>query len=385
MPPVNLPPIALFGYDSSVFTNKIRLSLKLLQIPYTFVLVPTMMPRPILVENFNLTYRKIPVLAIGRELIVDTSLIVEWLHTYPEIVKYRDRQAKAGIGNQGQELHQNAQGRVLSRLLSSHFTDRPLFRLTTGLIPGAVWRSSFGKDRANLIGHKLDPDKLEQKIPRNMVGLDTYLSILEPLFGAVEGEVPWILGGQKPSAADLSLFYQLQWGEQMARGKGIDNLTGYEAADGDGEGIGELFNRDRYPGLLKWFKKFESYVNNLPSQETRVEMGDRKGVDDVMSRLIESAKSETVPMVPTPNSRLENLEERIGLRIGSQVSIAPDDTGRANPTSGKLVALSPEEVVIEPNEFEESAGSRRRARVEGVRLHFPRVGFVTIPSKPSKL
>lgn len=38
-----------------------------------------MMPRPILRDTFGLTYRKIPVVAIGRELYCDTSLIIEAL------------------------------------------------------------------------------------------------------------------------------------------------------------------------------------------------------------------------------------------------------------------------------------------------------------------
>jgi hypothetical protein len=33
-----------------------------------FVIVPSMMPRPVLKDNFNITYRKIPVLFIGREV-----------------------------------------------------------------------------------------------------------------------------------------------------------------------------------------------------------------------------------------------------------------------------------------------------------------------------
>jgi hypothetical protein len=34
-----------------------------------FIVVPSMMPRPVLKDNFHLTYRKIPVLAIGHEVI----------------------------------------------------------------------------------------------------------------------------------------------------------------------------------------------------------------------------------------------------------------------------------------------------------------------------
>lgn len=44
-----------------------------------------MMPRPLLQEAFNLTYRKIPVLAIGRDLYCDTSIILEALEqAFPE-------------------------------------------------------------------------------------------------------------------------------------------------------------------------------------------------------------------------------------------------------------------------------------------------------------
>lgn len=33
-----------------------------------YVTVPSMMPRPMLRDNFNLAYRKIPTLLIGREV-----------------------------------------------------------------------------------------------------------------------------------------------------------------------------------------------------------------------------------------------------------------------------------------------------------------------------
>lgn len=84
------PLVALFGYDTSTFTLKVRLALRLKQIPYTFVPVPTMMPRPVLRDNFHLTYRKIPVLAIGREIYCDSSIILEALeHFFPESEGYQ--------------------------------------------------------------------------------------------------------------------------------------------------------------------------------------------------------------------------------------------------------------------------------------------------------
>ena len=372
-----LPPIALFGYDSSPFTTKIRLTLRLMQIPYTFVLVPSMMPRPILVDNFNLTYRKIPVLAIGKEIIVDTSLIMEWLHSHPYLCAFRDM---------GREVHHDAKGRALARLLSSYVTDRPLFRLTTGLIPSVVWRTHFGKDRAGLIGHALDADKLEKKVPQNLAGLDTFLSVVEPLFAELgKGNSGWILGDEEPSAADLSFYYQLDWGDKISRGEGINDLTGGEAGNGIGEGMREVFNQKRYPGLWAWFGRFRQYLEALPNQETRIEKGDEQGVEDLMSRLAASARSEEVPLLPTSTQLQTKLEARNGLEVGELVKVMPDDTGFNDPTIGMLLALSPEEVVIEPSSPEAVDKAGRKARVGGLRLHFPRIGFRVVRVKPSKL
>lgn len=56
------------------------------------------------------------------------------------------------------------------------------------------------------------------------------------------------------------------------------------------------------------------------------------------------------------------------------ISIAPDDTGRDDPTIGTLLATSPEEIVIKP------VGLEKPATVD-VRIHFPRLGFVARPHK----
>lgn len=376
-----LPPIALFGYDSSPFTRKVQLTLRLLQIPYKFVLVPSMMPRPILVDNFNLTYRKIPVLAVGKDVFVDTSLIVEYLHGHPALKAWREEQRQGNSGYVGEEVHQDVRGRAMSRVLSSFFTDRPLFRLTTGLIPSVVWRTRFGEDRASLIGHKLDPNKLEQKVPRNLVSLDTYLSVIEPMFE----EGGWALGTSKPSLADVSLYYQLEWGRNISRGIGIEDLTGGGTGDGTGEGMEAVFSSDRYPGLVGWYHRFKDYVDKLPVVEGRIEKEDVKGVDGVMKQLAETQRSEGVLLLPTPNDRAEDLESRLGLKIGAKVSVAPDDTGRGDPTVGTLIAMSPEEVVIEPDLPEAVGKEGKKATVEGIRLHFPRVGFIVMPVRASKL
>ncbi|TKA34264.1 hypothetical protein B0A50_00244 [Salinomyces thailandicus] len=359
------PPVVLFGYEASTFTLKIRLALKLKQIPYTFITVSSMMPRPRLRDTFNLTYRKIPILLIGKELYCDTSLIVEALeHFFPESEGYRTLYPTAADGRDY---------RPMIRGFASYWTDRPLFRVTTGLIPSSVWRTSFGDDRAELIGHRLDPEKLEKKVPENLSRLDMQLSLLEPLF-ANNDDSPWIFSTSSPSLADVSLFYQLSWGSDIAAGRLINNLTGGGTSDTDTTGATPVFNAKRYPALFTWYTTFQRYIDNLPSTETM-----DPDFEDVV-RWIQ--KSPTLGkkslLLPTPRSSHAELDRKTGLTEGTVVSVAPDDTGRADPTIGTLVVMSPEEVVIKPQPLE------KPAEVD-VRMHFPRLGFVVRPADKAKL
>ncbi|KIW30946.1 uncharacterized protein PV07_02637 [Cladophialophora immunda] len=364
------PPVVLFGYDSSPFTTKVKLALRLKQIPYIFVVVPSMMPRPVLKDNFNVTYRKIPVLAIGREIYIDTSLILEALESqFPSAQGYGTLYPSS-----------SASFRPLVRGFASYWTDRPLFRVTTGLIPSSVWRTHFGVDRSNLIGHKLDAEKLGRKVPQNLSGLDLQLSLLEPLLSDQQSKA-WIFGGDVPSVADLALWYQLDWGEKISRGEGIGNLTGGGTNDGDGEGMGAVFNKDRYPGIIAWFERFKAYVAGLPSVETKIERDNAEGVTRVMQQLKQTLLLEEVPLLATPAGPHYDLDGRNGLVAGADVTIAPDDTGRDSPTVGTLVALTPEEAVITPQKTTEGTGPA----VGEVRIHFPRTGFVIRPAGQAKL
>lgn len=309
------PPVVLFGYDSSPFTQKIRLVLRLKQIPYTFIIVPSMMPRPVLRENLQLTYRKIPVCVIGRDVYCDTSIILEALeHFFPP---------SQGYGSIYPQTKDGRTYRPLIRGFTSYWTDRPLFRVTTGLIPSRVWRTRFGADRAGLIGHKLDPDKLERKVPQNLSGLDLHLSILEPLFKDTDG--PWIFSTNRPSLADIALFYQLEWGNNIAAGRGTENLTGGETYDSSAQGATLVFNAQRYPNLMRWFDTFRLYLSRLPN----VEMREVDSPENALRATRDYVFGKEIPLLPTSASPHVELDENNGLLPGAVVSVAPDDTGRA--------------------------------------------------------
>ncbi|KIW03813.1 uncharacterized protein PV09_05113 [Verruconis gallopava] len=355
-------PVVLFGYESSTFTAKVRLALKLKQIPYYFVEVPSMMPRPLLVKLFNLTYRKIPVLAIGTDVYCDSSIILEALeHQFPASNGYQSLYPRDATGRTNQ---------ALIRGFASYWTDRPLFRVTTGLIPGSVWRTSFGEDRAKLIGHKLDPDKLEKKLPENLSKLDLQLSLLEDLFREADDE--WVFWTPEPSAADIAIWYQLNWGMDIAAGKGIYNLTGGRTEDTkDKLGATSVFNKERYPATWLWFERFKIHMDRLPDVETKI------GEVEV-EKLLTSVRDQGPKLLPTPAAPHFELDKQNGLVQGTIVSVVPDDTGRDDPSFGELVAITPEEVVIRPL-------SKNVRPLVDARIHFPRLGFVIRVAKDKKL
>ena len=314
MAPRTSPIVVLFGYESSTFTLKIRLALKIKQIPYTFVAVPSMMPRPLLQNNFNLTYRKIPVLALGRDLYCDTSIIVEALeHFFPESEGYQTLYPTAEDGRNY---------RPMIRGFASYWTDRPLFRVTCGLMPESIWASSFGRDREGLIGHKIDAEKLGKKLPENLSKMDTQLSLLEPLCeGSNEG---FVFSTSSPSLADLSLYYQLEWGIDISSGKSSNHITAGEASNAELEGMAPVFNAQRYPGVYIWYKTMKTYLDNLTSTEETSE-----NFDEVLKQIKDSpALGKKSLLLPTPKSTHEDLDKKCGLTKGAQVSVAPDDTGR---------------------------------------------------------
>ncbi|KAK0260617.1 hypothetical protein LTR91_000589 [Friedmanniomyces endolithicus] len=358
------PVVVLFGYEASAFTWKARWALKIKQIPYTFITVPSMMPRPVLKDTFGLTYRKIPVLAIGKELYCDTSLIIEALeHFFPDSEGYQSLYPRAADGR----IY-----RPMMRGFASYWIDRPFFRATCGLMPGSVWRTSFGQDRAGLIGHTLDPDKLEKKIPENMSRFDMQLSMLEPMFD--QKDSPWIFSTSVPSLADLAMYYQLWWGVEVAKGHFIHNLTAGGTEDTDTEGAEAVFNAQRYPGVFTWYRTMQRYLENLPSVENK-----DPAFGEVLQQIKKSPNlGRRSLLLPTPRSSHTELDRKCGLVEGSLVSVAPDDTGMNDPTIGTLVALSSEEVVIKPQALDKAA------EIE-VRVHFPRLGFVIRLAERAKL
>ena len=66
------PQIVLYAYPESPFGQKLSQVLLLKQLPYSLVLVPRMPPRSEL-ALLGVTYRRIPVLAIGNDVYLECA------------------------------------------------------------------------------------------------------------------------------------------------------------------------------------------------------------------------------------------------------------------------------------------------------------------------
>lgn len=145
-------------------------------------------------------------------------------------------------------------------------------------------------------------------------------SILEPLF---QSSGPWMFSTATPSLADISLYYQLSWGNDIAAGRNLADLSGGELSNTNTEGTVSVFNPTRYPALHRWYTAMQEYRSKLPLTEKKASA----------EEAVQQMRRYTPPrgaslLIPTPNKPHYELDNKNGLVPGTRVSVAPDDTGR---------------------------------------------------------
>lgn len=121
-----------------------------------------MPPRPPL-QKLGITYRRVPVLAIGADVYFDTSLAVIALEAkYPDV----DLKGRSwGV--------QTASGLFWS--------DRALFAIAGGLMSWNNMPQEFIKDREQYKGQPIDPKLIELGRPKLLSALRQHLASLECL------------------------------------------------------------------------------------------------------------------------------------------------------------------------------------------------------------
>lgn len=111
------PAVVLFAYPQSPYAAKLELCLLLKGIQYSYCTVSRIPPRPAL-QALGVTYRRIPVLCIGNDLIFDTALaIVALEEAFPE--------SKSLAGRSW----------ALQQASSFFWSDRTVFPLVSSMLP----------------------------------------------------------------------------------------------------------------------------------------------------------------------------------------------------------------------------------------------------------
>jgi glutathione S-transferase len=101
------------------------------------------LPRPELSEMMGITYRRIPVLAIGRDVYADTSLIASTLERrYPSSAGYGTLfpQRKGG----------GSSDTGMVKTLVMYYFDRTVFPLAASSLPFQKFPEAFVKDRSDV-------------------------------------------------------------------------------------------------------------------------------------------------------------------------------------------------------------------------------------------
>lgn len=177
-------------------------SQKLTRFSLAIQMQPPLLPRPDL-NLLGVNYRRIPVLTLGRDIYLDTRLILSKLEThFPYPTAFPSvRTASSPLLTPTPNLTPDQ--RALSALLSRWTIDSGIFAAASACIPASspVFKDpKFMKDREGLTGRSWKKEDMErgraQAVPEILAGFQ----FLEGLFG--DGR-EWVLGTKDVSIGDI--------------------------------------------------------------------------------------------------------------------------------------------------------------------------------------
>lgn len=337
------PTVTLFHYNESPVANRTRMFLNFKKIPYVSLIQRIVLPRPDL-QKLGVNYRRIPLCAIGSDIVVEASLIMDELegHFFPEPKYYT-----ASILTEGAFKTTNDQvamsrfGLAVSNLFPPEFS--------------AATMPAFVKDREDFLSHKLGGDSVNKVVQDQakieMLQLADKIEnfhledgrdyLLGSEFSAIDAEYSWI-----------SLFLVFIGGLEQA---GI---------------TAEVF-----PKFFAWLDRIQDKVEELT--EANAENVTDEDHNKAIARIIKGGNDGDFPL-----SKLLQHDENnvLGISKGEAVSVVPLDTGKNHPTQGTVVGVNRYKIVIEVA----SPGSDKDGIESGkVRVHFPLKGYQV--KKGSKL
>lgn len=279
-----MPEILLHQYDSSPFSEKVRICLGIKGLAWAAVDQPVIMPKPQLLPLTG-GYRRIPVMQIGADIYCDSVLIVRELERrFPTPSLFPD-------GNPG-----------LAQALAL-WSDRSFFQAAVAVIFGNLAKHvdpAFISDREALSGQPFDTARMRLAIPHMEAQLRAHVALIAEQLA--DGRT--FLGGAAPGLADANAYYNL-WFIQNAFPPASTVFT------------------DNAP-VAAWVQRVAAIGHG-----ERSEVSAEAALE--VARKASPAPSEVAP--------------RDAALAGKPVTLAADDYGR-DPVTGTLVGSSDHHVAI---------------------------------------
>jgi glutathione S-transferase len=275
--------IILHHYDTSPFSEKVRVMLGVKGLSWRSVIQPVIMPKP---ELTPLTggYRRIPVLQIGADIYCDTQVILAELearHRKPAVARGADWAVNL-------------------------WADRLFFQTTVATVFGEIGDQvpkAFIEDREKLSGRPFDTAAMK--------------AAAGPMKAQWRAHATWIerglasndfLGGSTASLADIAAYMNVWW-----LGRAAPDLA---AALLDG-----------LPKTSGWRERVKALGHGRRSEMT-------------------GAEALQVAMASTPLAvSAGGPADTSGFNAGDAVAVRADDYGR-DPIEGRLVAATSERITI---------------------------------------
>jgi glutathione S-transferase len=276
----------LHHFDTSPFSEKVRLLFGLKGMAWKSVIIPSMMPKP---DYLPLTggYRRTPSLQIGADVYCDTQVILAEIER-----RWPAPQAVRG----GMDWAINL------------WADRPFFQATVPIIFGAIGDSvpaAFIKDREAMSGRPFDTAAMKAAGPPLSQQWRSQAGWIEDQLAQTEGG--W-LQADGPGLADIAAYMNV-WFLGGALPDTLKALT---------EGM---------PNLAAWSAKVAGLGHGKPEAMTGPEA---------------LAVAKAASPAPAP---AHDDNDPLGLKPGAAVTVMADDYGR-DPVRGALVAANRERVVV---------------------------------------
>jgi len=276
------------------------------------------------VKALGASYRRIPLMSIGRDVYCDTRIILQ---------KLEKHFPNSTLGASDPD------GRALQKLLEIWAIDGGIFNRAAQLIPSTMPLLNdpkFTKDREDFSGRSWDKNQIEAFRAEALAHIRGGFTLLETTLLADDRD--WILKTEKPSLADIEAVWPFDW------------LVGLKGALPC-----ELISEKQFPKVFAWIERFNKAIKAAKASAPKPT----------------TVKGEAALQRIT-NARFADAEvavdehDPLGLRQGEEVEVWPTDSGFRHRDHGRLVGLTPDEVVL-------SVASQ--AEQKEVRLHFPRTNF----------